>query len=278
MGAPDPRLDSGGHVDFRITRMLKSYSKQDPSPNRVKPVPIPVIRRILMVAQASSSPFNLAVADMIVIAFFFLLRPGEYAISNAESTPFELKDVQLFRGQRRLDLSSASEAEITTSTFASLTFDKQKNGVRGEVIGHAPSGATDLCPVRAIARRVLHLKQHNTAPSTPLAHAFIGTNTVAHVKPSDITSAIKLAVRFLGPSIGFLPSDVTARCLRAAGANALLCGGVDTDVIRLLGRWRSDEMLRYLHTQAGPVLRDFSRKMLQGGTFTLIPNQQVPSS
>ena len=98
------------------------------------------------------------------------------------------------------------------------------------------------------------------------------------VKPKDITSAIKLAVRFLGPAIGFLPSDVTARCLRAAGANALLCGGVDTDIIRLLGRWRSDERLRYLHTQAGPVLRDFSRKMLQGGTFTLIPNQQVPIS
>ena len=77
--------------------------------------------------------------------------------------------------------------------------------------------------------------------------------------------------------MGFLPQDVSARCLRAAGANALLCGGVDTDVIRLLGRWRSDEMLRYLHTQAGPVLRDFSRKMLAGGSFTLIPNQHVPT-
>ena len=258
--------------------MLKAYSKKDPPPNRVKPIPIPVIRRILMVPQASNTPINLAVADMIVIAFFFLLRPGEYAISAAESTPFELKDVQLFRGQRRLDVTTASEAEITTATFASLTFDKQKNGVRGEVVGHAPSGAIDLCPVRAIARRVLHLRQHNAAPSTPLAHAFDANHHMVSVKPKDITSAIKLAVRFLGPTIGFLPSDVTARCLRAAGANALLCGGVDTDIIRLLGRWRSDEMLRYLHTQAGPVLRDFSRKMLQGGTFTLIPNQQVPIS
>jgi hypothetical protein len=57
---------------------------------------------------------------------------------------------------------------------------------------------------------------------------------------------------------------------------ALLCAHVDTDVIRLLGRWRSDEMLRYLHVQAEPVMRDFSRLMLAGGAFTLLPNQDVP--
>jgi hypothetical protein len=57
---------------------------------------------------------------------------------------------------------------------------------------------------------------------------------------------------------------------------ALLCAHVDTDVIRLLGRWRSDEMLRYLHVQAEPVMRDFSRLMLAGGAFNLLPNQDVP--
>ena len=276
MGAPDPRLDASGSVDFRLNRMLKAYSKQDPPPNRVKPVPIPVIRRIIAVAIASNDNMNMAIADMICIAFFFLLRPGEYAVSTSESTPFEFKDVQLFRGQLRLSLDTATPAEILSSTFASLTFDKQKNAVRGEVVGHAPSGAPDLCPVQAIGRRILHLREHNAPPSTPLSHAYTAEG-IKQIKPADITSAIRLAVTYLGPSLGFLPSDVSARCLRAAGANALLCGGVDTDVIRLLGRWRSDEMLRYLHTQAGPVLRDFSKKMLAGGSFTLIPNQQVPT-
>ena len=257
--------------------MYKAYSKEDPPPNRVKPVPVSVIRRLLTVAVASSCVFNTAITDMIVIAFFFLLRPGEYSISTSESTPFELKDVQIFRGQLRLNLETATPAELLSATFASLTFDKQKNAVRGEVVGHAPSGAIDLCPVRAIARRVLHLRQHNAPQSTPLAHVYCEDNSVKAIKPHDITDAIRLSVTYLGPSLGFLSSDVSARCLRAAGANALLCGGVDTDIIRLLGRWRSDEMLRYLHTQAGPVLRDFSRKMLSGGAFTLIPNQHVPS-
>ena len=276
MGAPDPRLDASGAVDFRITRMLKAYSKQDPPPNRVKPVPVPVLRRIMSVANATEDPFAQGLADMICLAFFFLLRPGEYAKSQSESTPFEFKDVQLFLGQQRLQLDTATPAQIFSCTFASLTFDKQKNAVRGEVAGHAPTGAADLCPVRSIGRRILHLRAHNAPPNTPLSQVFTD-NGPQHITPSDITRAIRLAVTYLGPSLGFLPQDVSARCLRATGANALLCGGVDTDVIRLLGRWRSDEMLRYLHTQAGPVLRDFSKKMLAGGSFTLIPNQHVPA-
>jgi hypothetical protein len=31
----------------------------------------------------------------------------------------------------------------------------------------------------------------------------------------------------------------------------------------LVGRWRSDEMLRYLHVQAEPTMRGFSARMLQ---------------
>jgi hypothetical protein len=35
---------------------------------------------------------------------------------------------------------------------------------------------------------------------------------------------------------------------------ALLCAKVDTNLIRLLGRWCSDEMLRYLHVQTFPIV------------------------
>jgi hypothetical protein len=85
-----------------------------------------------------------------------------------------------------------------------------------------------------------------------------------------------MSVLALGPSIGFLPNDITAKSLRTGGAMALLLAQVDTDVIRLIGRWRSDEMLRYLHLQAQPVMLNFARRMLQGGVYTLLPGQDVP--
>jgi hypothetical protein len=77
---------------------------------------------------------------------------------------------------------------------------------------------------------------------------------------------------------GINPADISARSLRAGGAMALLCAGVDTDVIRLVGRWRSDEMLRYLHLQAYPLMHAFASKMLSHGSYTLLPGQTIPAA
>ncbi|KAL3817789.1 hypothetical protein ACHAXA_005822 [Cyclostephanos tholiformis] len=124
-------------------------------------------------------------------------------------------------------------------------------------------------PIAVIKRIAVHV----AAPDTPIARVF---NSVQSVTLATITSCIREAVAFLGPDLGFLPSDVSARCLRAAGATALLLAQVDPDVIRLIGRWRSDEMLRYLHMQAYPLMRDYARCMLSSADYTLIPNHLVP--
>ena len=102
-------------------------------------------------------PFFTCVADMIGLAFFFLLRPGEYANSPSDSTPFESRDVQLFRGQQRLNLTTASEARLLAATFCSLTFCDQKNGVKGEVVGLNHSGDPFLSPTKILARRIIHI-------------------------------------------------------------------------------------------------------------------------
>ena len=276
LGLNDPRLGPDLKQDHRLTRMWRCYSKADPPPDRVKPVPVQVIRHIMTIAMASQDEVLIATADMIALAFFFLLRPGEYTDSPSDTKPFQFQDIQVFSGPQRLNLQTASTAQLQAATFVSLTFTEQKNGVRGEVIGLSRSGNPALCPVASLVRRICHLRQHNAAPTTPLARAFDGTRWMK-ITPAAITRALRDAVTFLSPaSLGFLPSDVSARCLRAAGANALLCANIDTDIIRLLGRWRSDEMLRYLHLQAAPVMQNFSRAMLSGGHFTLIPNQLVP--
>mgnify|MGYP006215257593 CR=1 FL=1 len=215
-------------------------------------------------------------ADMIIIAFFFLLRPGEYTDSPSDTTPFTLGDVQLFIGPTRIDLDTASDNQIRMARSASLTFTTQKNGVPNEVVKLGRSGDPHCCPTLAIIRCVLHLRSNNAPPHTPLARVFLASGTTASVKPADITSLLRSAVRFLGFGLGFTAQEVSARSLRAGGAMALLVSKVDTDIIRLLGRWRSDEMLRYLHVQAYPLMKDYARQMLTSGQYTIIPNQLVP--
>jgi hypothetical protein len=45
LGCPDPRLTVKGTLDLRITRQLAAYAKDDPPPQRVKPVPISILRQ-----------------------------------------------------------------------------------------------------------------------------------------------------------------------------------------------------------------------------------------
>jgi hypothetical protein len=156
-----------------------------------------------------------------------------------------------------MKLNMAMEASLHGATFASLTFTTQKNGVRGKVIGLARSGA-------------LHLRNHAAPATTPLATYF--ENAAWHpIRPAAITSVLQVATAILGPSVGFLPDSISARSLRAAGAMALLCAQVDTDVIRFIGRWRSDKMLRYLHVQAKPAMCHIVSRMLSHGSFVLHP-------
>ena len=102
-------------------------------------------------------------------------------------------------------------------------------------------------------------------------------NTNSRVTPKLLTQTLRDSIQYLGATnIGFFQKEVSARSLRAAGAQALLLGRVDTNIIQLIGRWKSDAMLRYLHVQAFPLMQDYASIMLKAGTYTLIPNQYVP--
>jgi hypothetical protein len=163
---------------------------------------------------------------------------------------------------------------LAATTFGTLEFNTQKNGVRSEIIGLGETPEY-FCPVKALQRRVRDLHQHSAPPTTPIASYYL-TGYWHCISPSQITNALCATVATCDSAqLGFLHSDVSARSLRAAGAMALLCVEVDTDIIRLIGCWRSDEMLRHLHVQAEPVMRRFAPRMLQA-EFTLLPNSAVP--
>lgn len=274
LGQPDPRLTQRGTLDLRLQRLLASYQRADPPPTRVKPIPLPLLRQVCAQNRLAVHPFGAATADMLTLGFFFLLRPGEYArTTNPDSTPFRLQDIHLRVGQTLLPHLRCSLHDLHHANFVCLEFTNQKNGVRGELIGLGQSGDPEFCPVAAIINRIIHLRQHHAPPNTPLYSYF--TRTWEAVTTTSLTSILRQAALTSGPALGITPQDISVRSLRATGATSLLCAQVDTDRIRLLGRWRSDEMLRYLHVQAYPVVADLAPTMLQHGDFHLIPNQPL---
>ena len=102
----------------------------------------------------------------------------------------------------------------------------------------------------------------------------IYSGPLCYIKSSDITKALKYAARVHGAEFGIGPDNVSAGCLRSTGAMALFCGGVDSSHIRLLCRWKSWTMIRYLHLQSQAAMRGFSAAMLQGGKIDMPPPRQ----
>jgi hypothetical protein len=195
---------------------------------------------------------------------------------SADNKPLTLGDVSMMIGAHKLNTRTCPLDDLDRATASSLTFDDQKNRERGEVIAQGISGHRQACPTRALARRIRYLRMHNATLNTPLC-AVWRNNRLMFITSGLITKVLQTSAAAL-PNLGFPADQVTARSLRAGGAMALLCGRVDADTIKLVGRWRSDAMFRYLHAQALPIVRKLARTMLLHGNFTLAPGNDVPAA
>ena len=58
---------------------------------------------------------------------------------------------------------------ITSATHSGLTFDTQKNRVRGEQLAHGRSNYAVACPTTALIHRVLYLRLKQATLDTPSA-------------------------------------------------------------------------------------------------------------
>ena len=273
VGSPDPRLNTHGTIDFRLTSLYQSWAKYDDPPSRVKPLPLSLLINTVRLARHESTVTAQAAADVLLIGYFFLLRPGEYlgTPNDALGTLFRLRDLTLWVGSRALDHQACPVADLHSATFATLTFTRHKNGVRNENVGHGRYGDPLVCPVLALASRVCALRDLYAPLSTPLnAYAATPGAPHRHVLAGNLTRRLRLALA-IHPHPAYAAKDISAHSTRAGGAMALFCAGVGAERIKLVGRWRSDELFRYLHVQTQPVMTGLSAAMLRGGSFGMAP-------
>jgi hypothetical protein len=278
LGYQDPRLQQSGKLDLRLHCQLQAYTKEDPLPARVKPIPLQIVQHVVQHCYSTRDTKMQAIGQMITLGFFFLLRPGEYAYTdNPEAAPFRLQDIHLLRHRMWLNVFTCPEHDLDQASHVALEFTKQKNGVHGELVGLGRSGHRFLCPVLAAIARIKHLRLHRALPTTYL-YQYFDNRRWTNVSTSELTQHFCVATTLLGHVVGITPADISIRSLRSSGAMALLCADVDPDKIRLLGRWRSDEMMGYLHVQALPIVAPLAALMVQHGFFTFIPNhaQSLP--
>ena len=147
----------------RLQVMLDGYLKVDPPTQKRLPVQSDVVELLVDAAYHQGSKLGQqAVADLTMIAFYYLLRVGEYTVKGSQNNTkqtvqFKYEDVSFFKknahGNLRCLPRDAADVFIGTADGATLKLDNQKNGWKGVCVYHEANGDNMHCPVRARARR-----------------------------------------------------------------------------------------------------------------------------
>jgi len=180
---------------LKISQQFRCWRKQDAPPKRVHPIPVKLVTFLLNLAYAhgvAPSPAKQALADIICIAFFFLLRSGDYTGTINDKAVFALDNVRVFLGTRLLNLEHLPIQELEAVTSMSLYFTTQKNKRKGDAIAHGHSLHPLCYPLKVTLRLVLrhrrwfqtHQKSYNS--KAKLATFYKGARMVC-IRVDDVT-------------------------------------------------------------------------------------------
>ena len=271
----DPRY--GDHLTQHLELILqrRSYSKSDPPPEKVKPLPVPLIRHAC--ANQPNTPQGRATSSALINGYFYLLRPGEYVKSSsapADAHPFRLQDTTFHAPTGPVNGATGSVARLKQATQITMNFPDQKNQDKDQPITHGDTADPVLSPLKAVLSQVLHLRKHKAPPTTPL-YTYYVQNKPHQVTARDLTNTLRRSCSIMGAPLGLQPTDISVRALRNGGCVALIRAGVDPLEARLMGRWRSWAMVEYLQAQSLDST-GYAQRMLDAGTYVIPRHQFLP--
>jgi hypothetical protein len=193
---------------------------------------------------------------MMWLGYFFLLRPSKYLCTTTKRH-FTLADVILHVGDREFRGHTITYHTLQHVTSVGFEFRLQKNGVSGDIITMGATTVPYVSPVKCVVRKLQHIRLHTSHQNTPLH--FFWDQQVTQRRTTDriLTAFLRLGAAQLNLEVA-----CTAGALRCTGATALLKSGISPEFIKLIGRWRSDEVFRYLHLQESQLTADLAQQVL----------------
>ena len=177
-----------------------------------------------------------ATGELTIIAFYFLLRIGEYTMSSriherwdnrlTRTVQFTVGNVSFWREGLLLDITNATD--ISNADEATMKLTNQKNGEKNGIIHHevCDENGDGMFPVKALAQQVTSILANGGTENTLLC-AYWDIQEWKNIIPEDIGLVIKIAVVSTGlDRKGITPNDVGTHSLRVGGAMALKLNNV----------------------------------------------------
>ena len=140
VGCNDPHRTCGSkELDLPFRHLLKIHKEQDPAPKPQLTLLVKTIEQARARCQATQPARTQATAELVIIAFFFLLRVGECTMPNATKSTrtVQLRVKDAFFQKHGLSLpNTAPFLQLSQANSVTLHLDNQKNGQRGATICH----------------------------------------------------------------------------------------------------------------------------------------------
>ena len=255
-----------------IERCIEGMRREDPPAIPQLAVQVTVPNEMARTGYASTSSLLQAIGDLAIIAFYYLLRVGEYTkprfvtingrqVRATRTVQFHVRDVGFFKHGRILPRRSPLPT-LLTADQCTLKITNQKKGRMGETITHETVAHLEHGPVKAAARRVFHILHNGGSKDSLLCDYISDAGIWNAVTPTDMRTTLRTAVQQLKlHECGIDPDLVGVHSLRAGGAMALKLQGTEDTTIKKQGRWTSMTFLQYIHNQIAHLSKDLSTKM-----------------
>ena len=268
-----------------IQRCVEGMRRDDPLPIPQLAVPIAVVKKVFALThQPNSTAHAQTIGDLITIAFFFLLRVGEYTKprrtrvngvwkSATRTKQFTVENVGFFKNDKNVS-RKATLKDLLSCDSVTLRISNQKNGRMGQTMHVKAIKNSRHCPVKALARRVYYILSNGGSDKTLLCDYLDKENsTWKSVEAKEIIKQVRAGVTICGlQDCGIDPDLVGAHSLRAGGAMAMKLNGCSTEEIMKHGRWRSLTFMMYIHNQIAHLSSDISQRMNTDLPFVNISN------
>lgn len=259
--------------------MLEGFRREDPPVVPQLAVPVEVPHAAYEAATTSQCKIEKAKADLALIAFYYLLRVGEYTKPKyttvngrrkrtTRTKQFSIGNIGFFKGDTLMKVVDddgkllMSLGEMLEATSATLKITNQKNGRMGETIHHECTG-NDTSPVKALARRVYQILRDGGSKDSLLCDYFDETSEQwESITADDIRKLVKNTVTKINlKDKGIVADLVGSHSLRSGGAMVLKLHGFDDITIKKMGRWSSLTFTMYIHTQIAHLSAGVSTAM-----------------
>jgi hypothetical protein len=229
----------------------------------------------------AETPFDKALATLLIGASFFCMRSCEYlTVPGAKDKKTKLlclRNFRFYKDNLELDLRSKN---LASADLVSITFEDQKNGDKFDTVNLQNSKDDVLNPVKAWANTITRIINSPGATKNTSVNVYLIGKRFYKITAKNAIDALRDAVQKKGEKgLGFKANEIGTHSIRSGGAMAMYLAEpqIPTYTIQLLGRWRSDAFLKYIRKQVKQFSACISEAMVINEDFSHVPEYAIIS-